>query len=58
MRQLTRANAAYPDYFGDTGIVYERGLEGAAVFIGNNEVSMELYINEEFANRRVARILS
>jgi|GEM_PF-2611897 len=52
-----RANAAYPDYFGGTGIVYERGLEGAAVFVGNNEVSRELYINKEFADRSVARRL-
>ena len=54
----TRADAAYGDYYGDTGIVYERGLEGAAVFAGNNEVSRELYISEKFANESVARRLS
>jgi len=53
-----RANAAYDDYYGGTGFVYELGLEGAAIFIGNNEVSRELYISEKFANESVARRLS
>ena len=42
----------------DRGNVYERGLEGAAVFAVNNEVSRELYISEKFANESVARRLS